>query len=259
MSLAPKQMPKKLSAPDWCFFRPGMDAADYYRGLADAGFGAVEMVAPERFDAARAAGLEIIDLAGPGMMQGLNRPEHHEKLVPQIREVMQQAAEAEIPAVVVFSGNRDGQPDAEGLGHVAEGLSALLGDAEQLGVELWFEMLCQRNHPDYQADRSAYGFELHERVASPRLRILYDVYHMKQMGEDVYSDVLEHLDAIAHIHLADVPERSCPRSDERIAFRKLIERARAAGYTGYFGVEFIPKEAGVVEAAAAARHLVGVL
>jgi hydroxypyruvate isomerase len=217
-----------------------MDPADYYAEVRSHGVGAVEMVPEERFGAARAAGLEILNLAGPGMMQGLNRRENHATLLPEILSAARIASEHAVPAVIVFSGNRAEQPDSEGLAQVAEGLEQILPEVESLGVALWFEMLCARDHPDYQADRSAYGFELHGRVDSPALRILYDVYHMSQMGEDVSADLSTELDRVAHIHLADLPKRGCPSSDERIAFRSLLSQVVSAGYAGWFGLEFLP-------------------
>lgn len=247
----------KLSAPDWCFFRPGVAPADYYARVRALGVGAVEMVPEERFAAARAAGLEILNLAAPGMMEGLNRRERHDELIPQIQAVVEQAAEHGIPAVIVFSGNREGQPDAEGLSQVALGLEKLLSVAEARGVCLWFEMLCARDHPDYQADRAAYGFELHRRVGSPALRLLYDVYHMAQMGEDFAADLAAHRDAIAHVHLADLPKRGCPASDERIPFRSLVRGFQEAGYAGWFGLEFLPRGEPLADLERAVSHLHG--
>ena len=247
-------MTLRLSAPDWCFFRPGMTPRDYYETLRGFGYEGVEMVDPARFADARAAGLEILNLGAPGMMEGLNREEHHAELLPGIREVMQTASENHIGAVILFSGNRAGQDDAVGLGNVARGIEALLPDAERLGVELWFEMLCQRDHPDYQADHAGYGFELRRRVASDRLRLLYDVYHMSQMGEDVREQVASNRDDIAHIHLADLPDRSCLRDDEQVAFHEIRDAALGAGYAGYFGMEFIPRAGGLDEAREAAEH-----
>lgn len=245
----------KISAPDWCFFRPGMDPADYYAKVRSLGVGAVEMVPEERFAAAREAGLEILNLAGPGMAEGLNRTEHHAQLVPAIQEVIHQAAANEIAAVIVFSGNRAGQPDEEGLAHVEEGLRRLLPEAEAQGVELWFEMLCARDHPDYQADRAAYGFELHRRLQSPSLKILYDVYHMAQMGEAFTSDLAANRASIAHVHLADLPKRGCPSSDERIPFRSLIHDLTESGYEGWFGLEFFPKGDPLADLERAVAHL----
>jgi hydroxypyruvate isomerase len=232
-----------------------MEAADYYARVRSLGIGAVEMVPEERFAPARDAGLEILNLAAPGMMEGLNRRENHDALVPEILSVARLASENGIPAVIVFSGNRDGQADDRGLELVVEGLERILPEVESLGVELWFEMLCARDHPDYQADRSAYGFELHRRVDSPAMKILYDVYHMTQMGEDVAADLSARLDCVAHIHLADLPKRGCPASDDRIAFRPLLGAVVDAGYSGWFGLEFLPAGDPLEDLARAAAHV----
>ena len=57
----------KLSAPDWCFFPKGADPDAYYRKLKSMGYSGVEMVEPERWQSAKNAGLEIVNLSGPGM------------------------------------------------------------------------------------------------------------------------------------------------------------------------------------------------
>ncbi|MCL2423727.1 MAG: response regulator transcription factor, partial [Micrococcales bacterium] len=80
--------------------------------------------------AARSAGLEIVTMTAPGMQKGLNRREHHAELVPQIQDAVAQAAAENIPFVIVFSGNRDGQDGREGLANcrlALEGLADFAG------------------------------------------------------------------------------------------------------------------------------------
>ena len=185
-----------LSVPDWCFYPKLGDPVRYYETLKSLGVDGVEMVDPSRYTAARAAGLEILNLAGPGMARGLNRLEHHAELLPQLRDTFQHAHDHGIPLVIVFSGNRAGQPDEEGIENVRRGLEAVLPDAERLGVILGFEMLNSLDHVDYQADHGRYGFRLVERVNSPLLKLVYDIYHVEKMGDDSMSDSLAHLDQI---------------------------------------------------------------
>src|SRR5581483_3709440 len=110
----------------------------------------------------------------------------------------------------VFSGNRGSLSAAEGLSHCVTGLSQLVPEAEKLGVDLIFEMLNSYNHQDYQADHSAFGFELKKALPSGRFKILYDIYHMSRMGEDVLADLLAHRADITHIHVAETPDRGKP-------------------------------------------------
>jgi hydroxypyruvate isomerase len=231
----------RLSVPDWCFYDDKTDPVRYYQELRSLGIAGVEMVAPSRFSAARAAGLSILNQSGPGMTRGLNRIAHHAELLPAIRALINSAAAADIPQVIVFSGNRDGQDDAEGKANVIVGLKALAADAERAKVTLVFEMLCAQNHPDYQADHSAYGFDVVEAVASPAVKVLYDIYHMSRMGEDVIGDIVGHPELIAHLHTAESPARSAPRRDGEINYGAVVQAGLAAGYVGYWGLEFVPQ------------------
>jgi hydroxypyruvate isomerase len=241
----------ELSAPDWCFFKEPSDPAVYYRSLRRLGIAAVEMVDPVRWPSARDAGLSLLNISGPGMAEGLNRTEHHAELLPRLRATIAQAAGAGIPHVIVFSGNRCGQDDAEGKENVVAALKSLARDAQRAGVVLVFEMLCAQNHADYQADKSAYGFDVVKAVDSPAVRVLYDIYHMSRMGEDVVGDIVGNRDLIAHLHTAESPERSIPRRDGSIRYGAIAEAVTAAGYEGYWGLEFVPQHDALAELAEA--------
>ncbi len=240
-----------ISAAEWCYWRDGQDESLYYATMAAMGAGAVEMTPPARWPAAREAGLAILNMAGPGMQKGLNRQENHADLVPQIESLIRTAGDEGIAHVIVFSGNRDGQDDAAGRANCAKALDRLLGAAQAAGVTLVFEMLNSFDHADYQADLGRYGFELVRGLNSPNLRVLYDVYHLARMGEDVLADALENLDLIAHIHIADIPGRTLPGVDAKIDYATFVRRLHAAGYRGYWGMEFCPRTQPLSELAAA--------
>lgn len=231
-----------LSAPDWCFFRGQLPAVEYYRALRDMGVTGVEMLDPARWQAARDAGLVLVNMSGPGMTVGLNRTAQHAELLPALRLAIDTAAKEQIPAVIVFSGNRDGLSTEEGITNCVTGLAQVAPYAEQAGVQLHFEMLCAHDHPDYQADSSAFGFQVVRGVNSPAVKALYDIYHMAYMGENVVDDICANLDIIAHIHVAETPRRSMPVASGQIDYAAIIPRVMDAGYQGYWGLEFIPGE-----------------
>jgi hydroxypyruvate isomerase len=231
----------KVSVPDWCFYGKLAEGRRYYDLLKGIGVGAVEMVAPERYALARGAGLEIINQLGPGMQEGLNRRENHARLVPETREAINAAGGAGIPMLVVFSGNRAGQPDGEGIENCRRGIEALLPAAEKARVVLGFEMLCSQDHTDYQADHGSFGFALTKAVGSPWLRLVYDVYHMEKMGDDSAADIVANLGSIGHLHVAESPARDMPRADGVVRYRSIITKVVAAGYRGYWGLEFVPR------------------
>ena len=231
-----------LSAPDWCFYPKLGDPDRYYETLKTLGFTGVEMVDPARYAAARSAGLEIVTMSGPGMTHGLNRHENHDELIPQLRDAIHHASDNHIPILIVFSGNRAGQPDSEGITNCRRGFETLLPDAEHAGVILGFEMLNTNDHPDYQAVHGRYGFELAESIHSPWFKLVYDIYHMERMGDDSAADITHNLSLISHLHVAEYPHRSAPLAEGNIRHSYIVPTVLKAGYQGYWGLEYIPGE-----------------
>jgi hydroxypyruvate isomerase len=217
-----------------------MDARSYYARLKAIGYAAAELVDPGRWDAARAAGLPIMNLPAPGMQDGLNIAANHATLMPQIRASMEQAKANGIPQVILFSGNRKGQPDEVSLANCITASRELARDAERLGITLVFEMLNGIDHPDYAADQSRFGFELARAVGAPCFKVLYDIYHMHRMGEDVTADIVENLPLIGHLHLAGSPKRDFPGTRQEIDYMRIVKEVVAAGYSGCWGQEWLP-------------------
>lgn len=233
----------RFSTPDWCFLdKSGLAPEDYYRRLNEAGIEAVECVPAQRWTAARNAGLKIINILGPGMEEGLNRLRNHDTLLPQIGELIEQAARNDIDAVIVFSGNSEGQPAEEGIENCTTALRQIAPLAEKAGVGLLFEMLNSIDHSGYQADSASYGFELVRRTGSPALSILYDIYHIARMGDNAAGELLGNLSKVGHIHLAETPGRTRPLPDGNVPCREIITAVTGAGYRGFWGLEFLPGE-----------------
>ena len=229
----------RQSAADWCYFRGPLDAPTVYRRLRAAGYDAVELVPEPRWPAARAAGLKLLNIGSPGMQEGLNRVAHHATLLPAIRGLLTKASANGIAQIIVFSGSRAGQPDAEGIRNCTTALTALAPDAEAAGVTLLLELLNGHDHPDYQCDSGRFAFAVVRAVGSPRVRALYDIYHAHRMGEDVAATILENLECIGHLHIAGSPRRDFPGPQQAIDYRALVQRVTDAGYTGHWGQEFL--------------------
>jgi hydroxypyruvate isomerase len=124
---------------------------------------------------------------------------------------------------------------------VLEGLKAIVPLAEEAGVTLVLEPLNSLvDHAGYFLDRSALGFELVRAVDSPRIKVLFDIYHMQVMEGNVIQTLTGNLDLIGHVHVADVPGRHEPGTGE-LNYANIIEALRQAGYDKYVGFEFDPK------------------
>jgi hydroxypyruvate isomerase len=125
------------------------------------------------------------------------------------RDLIPKAAEAGIPNVITFSGNREGLSDEEGLENCAQGLEPLLALAEEHGVTLIMELLNSKvDHPDYQCDHSDWGVALCEKLGSARFKLLYDIYHMQIMEGNVMATIKRFSSYFGHYHTAGCPGRN---------------------------------------------------
>ena len=118
---------------------------------------------------------------------------------------------------------------------------ALKKHAEEKKVTVCMEFLNSVNHKDYMADSTQWCVELVRRVNSPRVKVLYDIYHAAMMKEDVLADIQKHADCWGHYHTGGMPGRNEIDGTQTLDFAKLMRAIADTGYTGYVGQEFIPK------------------
>ncbi|MGH9204264.1 MAG: TIM barrel protein, partial [Vicinamibacterales bacterium] len=152
------------------------------------GLTAVDLLTPDEWPVAREFGLTCSmgsGLGGP-IEHGINDPANHESIVSSLREGIPRAAKAGVPNVITFFGNRRGLTDAQGIANCVTALNRVKGIAEDQGVTVCVELLNSKvNHKDYHGDRTPFGVEVMAAVNSPRVKLLYDIYHMQIMEGDV--------------------------------------------------------------------------
>jgi hydroxypyruvate isomerase len=142
---------------------------------------------------------------------------------------------------VCFSGNRGGMSDGEGLANCIAGFKRLTPLAEQHGVTLCLELLNSKiNHKDYQADHTAFGAEVVKGVGSPRLKLLFDIYHMQIMEGDIIHTIRDNYAHIAHFHTGGVPGRHEIDDTQELNWRAVMTAIADLGYTGFVAQEFVP-------------------
>ncbi|MCZ6676472.1 MAG: TIM barrel protein [Candidatus Poribacteria bacterium] len=238
-------MPRiKQSATGWSFIREGLTAEDFIKGAAEIGLSAVELIDQKYWPLAQELGLKIATFAGHNTLtDGLNRRENHDRIEQELLANIELAAENGIPGIICFSGNRyDGLSDAEGIDITAEGLSRVTKAAEEKGINLCLELLNSKvDHPDYQCDRTAWGVEVCKRVNSPRMKLLYDIYHMQIMEGDIIRTIQENIEYIGHVHTAGNPGRHDLDETQEIYYPPIMQTIVETGYDLYVGHEFIPK------------------
>jgi len=227
----------------WCFVPGLMTAEQFVRTAAEAGFTALDLVPPDCWDLVLGRGLAISSIQAHLPLEvGFNRRDQHDRLEAQVRANIERAARLKIPNLVCFSGNRNGLDDAAGIESTAAGLARVAPAAEQAGVTLVLELLNSKvDHPDYQADRTAWGVEVCRAVGSPSVKLLYDIYHMQIMEGDVIRTIQANHAWFGFYHTAGNPGRNDLDDEQELYYPAILRAIRDTGYTGYVGHEFIPK------------------
>lgn len=192
---------------------------------------------------ARKYDLAVASMSGHGSLpDGLNKRSNHERIASELRTSIDIAADHGIPGVICFSGNR--QPyttEIEGIEATADGLRRVAAYAEKRNVNLNLELLNSKvNHPGYQCDHTAWGVAVCERVNSPQVKLLYDIYHMQIMEGDVCQRIVDNIDYIGHFHTGGVPGRHEINETQELNYRKICEVIVSTGFEGFLAQEFIP-------------------
>jgi hydroxypyruvate isomerase len=234
----------KQSVSRWCFGKWSLD--ELCAHAARIGYEGIDLVGPDEWPVVKKHGLvcALGSLGGPLTIEkGLNRVENHGPILDTLGRGIDLAAEAGVPNLVCFSGNRAGMSDEEGLLNCARGLRRIAPHAEKKGVTLCVELLNSKvDHEDYMCDRTPWGAALVRKVASPRVKLLYDIYHMQIMEGDVIRTIREHEDAIAHMHAAGVPGRHEIDERQELNYPAICRAIVDSGYTGYLAQEFVPTD-----------------
>ncbi|MEK7793941.1 MAG: TIM barrel protein, partial [Candidatus Hydrogenedentota bacterium] len=228
----------KQSVCAWCYAKvPLPELAKHAKRI---GLKSVELLGEADWPIVQAEGLTCAMANGPsGIGRGWNRPQDHDDLVKKSEDLLPKVKAAGLPNMIVFSGNREGLPDDEGIRNCAKGLKRITPLAEKLGVTVCMELLnSKKDHKDYQCDHTEWGAALVEEVASERFKLLYDIYHMQIMEGDVIATITKHFDKIAHYHTGGVPGRHEIDKGQELFYPRVCEAILELGFTGYLAQEF---------------------
>lgn len=212
------------------------------------GYQAVEIWKPgEDFERvavlARKNGLVMASIVGHDSLPvGFNNPAEHERIWDELHASIDLAARTGVPGLIVFSGNRlPGQPEEEAIAACVEGLKKIAPYAEEKGINLNMELLNSRvDHPGYQCDHSEWGLKVVKAVNSPRVKLLFDIYHMQIMEGDLIRTITENIRWIGHFHTAGVPGRRDPDESQEINYAAVARAIAQTGYDLYVGHEYRP-------------------
>jgi len=231
-------------------FKPAdMSLDDLFKAGAEIGYAAVELWTrgpdfEEVVETAHKYGLVVASMSGhDSLPDGLNKRSNHDRIEAELRESIDIAAKHGIPGLICFSGNRQPfQTEIEAIEAVADGFKRIAPYAEEKGVNLNMELLNSKvDHPGYQCDHTAWGVAVCERVDSPRVKLLYDIYHMQIMEGDIIRTIRDNVKWIGHFHTAGNPGRNDMDDTQEMNYAGICRAIARTGYPYYVGHEFKPK------------------
>jgi len=231
----------KQSVSRWCY--KSIPMPDFCRAVADMGLTAIDLLEEPEWTIARDHGLVCsMGYAGGGSIpDGLNVTANHDAIVKNFERLIPRAAALKVPNVITFFGNRRGMADDVAIANCITGLNRVKKIAEDNGVTICVELLNSRvNHPDYQGDRTPFGVAVVKAVGSPRVKLLYDIYHMQIMEGDLIKTIRDNRDYMGHYHTGGVPGRHELDDSQEVNWRAVCRAIVETGFTGYLAHEFVP-------------------
>jgi hydroxypyruvate isomerase len=231
----------RQSVSRWCYEKIALD--ELCEKGAAMGLKAIDLLNEDEWEVPRRYGLVCSMGYGGGgeIRNGMNRVENHAKIEEAFRKSIPRAAKLGVANVITFSGNRGGMSDEEGTKNTIAGLNRVKKIAEDHGVTICMELLNSKvDHKDYMCDHMAWGVRVMEAVNSPRVKLLYDIYHMQIMEGDLTRTITENIELLGHFHTGGVPGRHELDNTQEVNWAGMMRAIAATKYTGYVAHEFIP-------------------
>jgi hydroxypyruvate isomerase len=231
----------KQSVSRWPYSK--IPLADFCRAVADMGLTGVDLLEEDEWPVARQAGLVCsMGYAGGGSIKdGLNVKANHDAIVRNFERTIPRAASLQVPNVITFFGNKRGMSDEEAIANCVTGLNRVKKIGEDHGVTICVELLNSKvNHADYQGDRTAFGVTIVKAVDSPRVKLLYDIYHMQIMEGDLVHTIKDQHQYIGHYHTGGVPGRHELDDTQEVNWPAVCRAIVDTGFRGFLAHEFVP-------------------
>jgi hydroxypyruvate isomerase len=231
----------RQSASRWCYREVPLDKLCAY--AAQIGLQGIDLLNPEEYEVPPRYGL-ICSMAYAGggeIPSAMNRLENHAKIEEGFRKYIPLAAKAGVSNVITFSGNRGGMSDDEGAKNTIAGLNRVKKIAEDHGVTICMELLNSKvDHHDYMCDHTAWGVQVVQAVNSPRVKLLFDIYHMQIMEGDLVRTIQKNIEWIGHFHTGGVPGRHELDGTQEVQWDGVMRGIAATNFHGFVAHEFVP-------------------
>ncbi len=235
----------RQSVCPWCF--DPMPLETLCRHAAAMGIQSVELVQPKDWPILKKHGLVCAIAGSHSFTKGLCDPANHQVCTESLRSRIAECAVGGVPSVITFSGVGNGISSDAGLKNTVAGLKQVIGHAEKKKINICLEVLNTRvdktmiGVPGYLCDTVEWAVEVCRQIGSPRMKVLFDIFHVQIMQGDIITRIRQYKEFIGHYHTAGVPGRHEIDDTQEINYPPIMRAIVETGYEGYVAHEFIPR------------------
>jgi hydroxypyruvate isomerase len=219
---------------------------DFCRRTRQMGFAAIDLLFPDEWATAADSGLAVsmgyASRRDKFIATGFNDPANHALLLGELEMALPRAAQARVTNLIAMFGNRvSGIDEPAAIANCVAGLAKIAPLAEKYGVTVCVELLNSKvDHAGYQGDHTAFGVAVMRGVNSPRVKLLYDIYHMQIMEGDVIRTIRDNINWIGHFHTGGVPGRHEINDSQELNYHAIATAIADLEFRGYVAHEFVP-------------------
>jgi hydroxypyruvate isomerase len=221
---------------------------DMCREAARLGVYGFDLIDPADWPTLRKHGLEpLLAGAGPVTFQnGIIHPEVHDQIEKDLKAHIDMVAGQGVKTIITIGGQRRGMSYEQGADNAVALLNRVKGHLENRGVTLAIENMNNRRlDPNFGREdqifgRWGWGVGVCERVSSPNVKLVCDLYHLQIMDGDIAQNVRDTIKWIAHFHTAGVPSRNEIDFSQEMNYRYIAEVIADLPFTGYVSHEWRP-------------------
>jgi hydroxypyruvate isomerase len=227
---------------------PTLSFDDMCREAARLGCAGFDLIQPQDWPTLKKYGLvpTMAPSIGVTFQDGLIHKEVHDQVERAMRDAINLCAANGCEKMITVGGQRRGMSYAEGADNCVAFFNRIKAHAEDKGVTICLENMNSRypdnvlGRPDQICDHVAWGFDVCRRVNSPRIKMLFDIYHAQVGDGNVCATIRDNIEWIAHFHTAGVPGRREIDETQELNYRFVAKTIADLGFTGYVAHEYRP-------------------
>ena len=225
-----------------------MTLEDQCREAVRIGLIGFELAQPQSWPTLKKFGLVCTCAPSTGVTfeNGVIHPDTHAATEKAMRAAIDTCSANGVERMITIGGQRRGMSYEQAAGHAVTYFNRVKAYAEEKNVTIAMEIMNTRypdnrfGRPDQVFDHWGWGLDVVKRVNSPRIKVLFDIYHVQIADGDVIARIKESLPFISHFHTAGVPGRNEIDETQELNYRLIAQVIADSGFTGPVSHEYRP-------------------